>query len=352
MLDEGASAPDIQGLGPEADAEERLVKVVRVLQEKFVDVLAGRVCGIALGDLLVAILLRINVGRGAGQKDAVAGSDEVGSFAGRCVQWNLDRFASGAGNSLGVLRPGCSVVLGIIAGRDGDRDARFHSSLSTIIERKRQPGMGRIPAGIRFLAGQWFQGNLIREMARVRSLEKRDAILRAAIHEIAESGLGAPTAKIAKRAGVAEGTLFTYFANKEELLNELYLKLKGEVYERINADFPFHGDVRERAWHVWASYLDWAMEYPERRKVSTLLHLSDSVGKETRARTKEASEAINATLHELEDGEALKGLPRGFAASMMAAGQEATMEFIVKQPEQRKELVERGFELLWRGLHG
>jgi len=53
-------------------------------------------------------------------------------------------------------------------------------------------------------------------MARVRSPAKRTAILRAAVHEIAEAGLGAPTAKIARRAGVAAGTLFTYFATKEE----------------------------------------------------------------------------------------------------------------------------------------
>ena len=75
-------------------------------------------------------------------------------------------------------------------------------------------------------------------MARVRSPEKRSAILQSAVHEIAEVGLGAPTAMIAKRAGVAAGTLFTYFASKEELLNELYLELKGQVYARINADFP------------------------------------------------------------------------------------------------------------------
>jgi AcrR family transcriptional regulator len=67
-------------------------------------------------------------------------------------------------------------------------------------------------------------------MARVRSPEKRSAILQAAMHEIAEGGLGAPTAKIARRAGVAAGTLFLYFANKEELLNELYLEPKGEAY--------------------------------------------------------------------------------------------------------------------------
>jgi AcrR family transcriptional regulator len=57
-------------------------------------------------------------------------------------------------------------------------------------------------------------------MARVRSSEKRSAILQAAIREIAKVGLGAPTAKIARRAGVAAGRLFTCFANKRELLNE------------------------------------------------------------------------------------------------------------------------------------
>ena len=42
----------------------------------------------------------------------------------------------------------------------------------------------------------------------------------------AERGIGhAPTSAIAAAAGVAEGTLFTYFKTKDELLNELYREL-------------------------------------------------------------------------------------------------------------------------------
>jgi AcrR family transcriptional regulator len=67
-------------------------------------------------------------------------------------------------------------------------------------------------------------------MARARSPDKRIAILCAAVHEIAETGLAASTAKIAGRAGVATGTLFTYFANKKELLNELYFELMLDAY--------------------------------------------------------------------------------------------------------------------------
>ena len=63
-------------------------------------------------------------------------------------------------------------------------------------------------------------------MARPKSDDKRNAILAAATQVVAEQGVGAPTATIAKVAGVAEGTLFTYFATKDELLNRLYLELK------------------------------------------------------------------------------------------------------------------------------
>ena len=71
-------------------------------------------------------------------------------------------------------------------------------------------------------------------MARARSPDKRIAILGAAVHEIAETGLAASTAKIAGRAGVSRGTLFTCSANKKELLNKLYFELKLDAYKIIS----------------------------------------------------------------------------------------------------------------------
>jgi AcrR family transcriptional regulator len=70
-------------------------------------------------------------------------------------------------------------------------------------------------------------------MARPLSEDKRTAILEAATEVVATLGLSAPTAKIAKGAGVAEGTLFTYFANKDELLNRLYQELKMDLRDAM-----------------------------------------------------------------------------------------------------------------------
>ena len=187
-------------------------------------------------------------------------------------------------------------------------------------------------------------------MARLRSPEKRSAILQAAVHEIAEAGLGAPTAKIAKRAGIAAGTLFTYFPNKEELLNELYLELKLEVYTRVNANFPRNGSLERRARHIWSSVLHWAIEFPDKRKVSAQLNLSDLITSETRMRAAAERNTIDATLGELATRGALRGLPPEFAAATMAAMQEATMEFVAKQPKHREQLIERAFQVFWRAL--
>jgi AcrR family transcriptional regulator len=59
-------------------------------------------------------------------------------------------------------------------------------------------------------------------LARPRSDDKRKAILSPVTQIFAERGLSAPTSAISNLAGVAEGTLFTYFENKDALLNALY----------------------------------------------------------------------------------------------------------------------------------
>jgi AcrR family transcriptional regulator len=187
-------------------------------------------------------------------------------------------------------------------------------------------------------------------MARLRDPEKRAAILEAAVHEIAEAGLGAPTAKIARRAGLAEGTMFTYFANKEELLNELYLELKSEVYSRINAGFPEKASLERRAWHVWSTFLEWGIEFPAKRKVSVQLNVCNVITPATRARSAEGRGTIGDTLAELEDRDSMHGLPPGFAAATIAAMQEATMDFIARQPKLRKQLSERAFKVVWKAL--
>jgi len=76
-------------------------------------------------------------------------------------------------------------------------------------------------------------------LARPKSEDKRNAILDAATRLFAERGLtAAPTSEISKQAGVAEGTLFTYFETKDDLINALYREIKLELADAMMSDFP------------------------------------------------------------------------------------------------------------------
>ena len=103
-------------------------------------------------------------------------------------------------------------------------------------------------------------------MARPLSEDKRTAILEAATEVVAMLGVSAPTAKIAKGAGVAEGTLFTYFANKDELLNRLYLELKMDLRDAVITGYPAGKSLIDRSRHFWDRYIGWGSAHPLKRR--------------------------------------------------------------------------------------
>src|ERR1700678_4708956 len=100
-------------------------------------------------------------------------------------------------------------------------------------------------------------------MARPKSEDKRNAILSAATEVFADRGLSAATSVISSVAGVAEGTLFTYFKTKDELINALYREIKLELADAMMSEFPRKKSVHTRLRHVWDGYVNWGVNNPE-----------------------------------------------------------------------------------------
>jgi AcrR family transcriptional regulator len=119
-------------------------------------------------------------------------------------------------------------------------------------------------------------------MARPKSDEKRSAILEAATRVIVAQGLSAPTAGIAKKAGVANGSLFTYFETKTDLFNQLYLELKAGMASAAMKDLPEGAELREQFFHIWWNWMNWARAYPEKRRALAQLAVSDEITPATR----------------------------------------------------------------------
>jgi AcrR family transcriptional regulator len=119
-------------------------------------------------------------------------------------------------------------------------------------------------------------------MPRPKDEDERKAIMKAAIRVIAVQGLSAPTMKIAEEARVANGSLFTYFATKADLLNQLYLELKAGMVSASLDGLPAGADLRKRMFHVWSNWMEWAVSNPEKRRALLQLSVSDEITPATR----------------------------------------------------------------------
>lgn len=187
-------------------------------------------------------------------------------------------------------------------------------------------------------------------MARPRSEDKQNALLEAATAVIAEHGLGAPTALIAKRAGVAEGTLFRYFPTKDDLLNELYVDIKRSLMES-NRDRFLPAAARDELMHsLWDGYINWGIANPAAVKALSQLAVSDKITPQTRARVAALFPEVHHVSGTCLASGALAALPREFGDTIFMSLADTTMQFATRNPDHAEAYKAAGFEVFWKSL--
>lgn len=185
-------------------------------------------------------------------------------------------------------------------------------------------------------------------MPRPRSDDKRNRILEAATRVIVAQGLSAPTMGIAKEAGIANGSLFTYFETKSELLNQLYLELKQEMASVAMKDFPEGAELQAQFFHIWRNWGDWALRFPEKRKALAQLSVSDEITPETKAAGHKTMAAIGELLQRVRSAGSMRKVPMNFVAALMNSVADATMDQMIQDPSHAKTHCNNGVEALWR----
>src|ERR1700678_4239563 len=185
-------------------------------------------------------------------------------------------------------------------------------------------------------------------MARPKSEDKRDALMAAATRVIAAQGLSAPTAVIAREAGVSNGSLFTYFETKADLFNELYLELKTGMASAGLEGLPAKAGLREQFFHIWSNWMRWAVSNPEKRRALAQLGVSDEITPDTRAAGHKSMSKIAELMERCRLNGPMRDAPMGFVSAIMSSLAEATMDYMVQDPANAKKHCKAGFDALWR----
>jgi AcrR family transcriptional regulator len=96
-----------------------------------------------------------------------------------------------------------------------------------------------------------------------QNVDKRTAILKAAMDLIAENGFhGSPTAMIAAKAGVGTGTIYRYFADKDQLINEVFRDVETRLNGVLIKNYPVNQSIRLRLYHYFTGLIGFFIANP------------------------------------------------------------------------------------------
>jgi AcrR family transcriptional regulator len=187
-------------------------------------------------------------------------------------------------------------------------------------------------------------------MARPKSDEKRSAILAAAVQVIAVQGLSAPTAAIAKEAGVSNGALFTYFETKVDLYNQLYIELKRQMAEVAVVDTSSDATERAQLARIWSGWVRWALEHEQERRALSHLDVSNDVTEESRRIASAPYADVQTLLDRSRNSGPMRDVPLMFVAAVVMSLVDATIDYIRQDPADSDRYTDIGFEALWRAI--
>lgn len=186
-------------------------------------------------------------------------------------------------------------------------------------------------------------------MARPLSEEKRDALLKAASDLIAQLGTGASTAKIAKAAGVSEGTLFTYFPSKDDLLNDLFVEIEGKLARTMLAPYPMDASARDRLFIVWSRLIEWGLKHSTARKALRQLKVSDRVTAESRRRCHAMFQDARSIVEQCLEGHSAPERIAFYIDTILFDLADIATSAIAAKPKEHEAIRQAGFDLFWKG---
>jgi len=187
-------------------------------------------------------------------------------------------------------------------------------------------------------------------LARPLSDTKRQAILDAAAELVASKGVSTSTAAIARCAAISDGALFIYFQTKDELLNQLFIKIKTDLIDTLLANFPAAEPSRERLAHLWKGMIGWGVDNLVHFRAFRNLKASDRITEESKQYCDALVVDALTTIERSLEGKLAPDRIRFYLGPVLEGLVEITIEAIIAAPDDARSLEAAGFDLFWNGL--
>lgn len=98
-------------------------------------------------------------------------------------------------------------------------------------------------------------------MARIRDTQKTEQIYQATLELVLKQGFsGLKMADVAAQAGLATGTVYIYFKDKDELINQLYAYLKQKGVDAYSGGLDDEDSFKKSLRRLWKQFFNYNLE--------------------------------------------------------------------------------------------
>lgn len=144
----------------------------------------------------------------------------------------------------------------------------------------------------------------------VKPQDKQAAVFAAALELIAEQGFtGAPMSQIAERAEVGVGTIYRYFAGKDDLVNALYLDIKARLAAYTLRGYADNMPVREAFTLLLRNTVRYLSDHPAELSFTEQYENTPVITDATRQDFLRMAGPVGALFERARDQQLLRDLP-------------------------------------------
>jgi AcrR family transcriptional regulator len=184
--------------------------------------------------------------------------------------------------------------------------------------------------------------------------DKRKDLLAAALRLFAANGFhGTPTSKIAKEAGVANGTLFHYYKTKEDLIVSLYIDVKTRMSQYVETHAEKEKSIKKNFRNQYIQVMLWSLEHTNEFYFIQQFHTSPFAAlvppEEIERLTGKSCEQIEKAIKD----RSIKKRDVNFIMTLFSSHTYGLNQYLIKtklSAKEQKEIIKDSFDMLWAML--
>jgi len=185
------------------------------------------------------------------------------------------------------------------------------------------------------------------------AVQTRQNILHAALTMLIDRGLhGTATSAIAKKAGVATGTLFHHFPSKDALLTALDHSIEFNYLEALTLGLDHEDSVEDQLRTILINGLRWAQDHPRQHRFRQLLAASPNTAHGIQNSWNQERTLLMVLVEKGRHEGRLKNLPTDLLLDVARGITEALISHVAANPELADDpaFLRQAFSVVWNAI--